>query len=134
MSKRIPVAVRRPRSIYAAANMLQNGYTVSEGARFAAVRERDGEGPWLLVHRRTGMMVASLLPASGKVTLAGLLRVIAAWEVATHLDMSWLDNLPACEPGTHERDIPRPNAATMARCVPELRTLAAIALKAHEAA
>ena len=128
MTKRIPVTVRRPRSHYAAANMLQNGYTTSEGARFAAVRARDGEGPWILVHRRTGMMVGSLLPASGKATLAGLLRVIAAWDAATHLDMSWLDSLPECEAGTHEEDIPRPDAADIARYVPEMRKLAAVAL------
>lgn len=128
MANRIATTVRRPRSLYAPANMLQSGFTTSDTARFAAVRERKGEGPWLLVHRRTGMLVVSLLPAKGKATLAGLLRVIAAWESASHIDLSWLDELPECVAGTHEKDIPRPDAARMAKCVPELRTLAAQAL------
>lgn len=121
--KLVPVSVMRPRSVYAPANTTCPGYAPSAESRFAVVRDRPGEGPWLLVHRRTGMLVASLLPV-GKFTRTELLATIQAWDAATHLDMSYLDSLPQTVAGSHERDIPR-LPETSRGMVAELRTIAA---------
>lgn len=100
--KRYPVTVLlAPASIYVHAAREAQGYAPAPDARFAVVRDQAlPDGQWVLVHRRTGAKIESLLPArSRKLTMTDKLAVAAALYAATHLDWSPFDALPQT---THE--------------------------------
>lgn len=94
MARRIPIET----TILTNARRLKvEGYQAARGGRFAVIRHRKGEGPWIVVHVRTGVGVGSCLPASC-VSLADKLAACAKWEAATYLDWSAFDELPAIGP------------------------------------
>lgn len=91
-----------PATIYQHAARFGAGYAPTEKARFAVVRDGDDkQAPWVLVHRRTGARVGSLLPVHArKLTMTDMLAVASAFEAATHLDWSPFDSLPVTTPAT----------------------------------
>lgn len=89
-----------PATIYQHAAFYAEGFRPTASSRFGVVRERAGEGPWLLVHIRSGSRVGGLLPAlPRKLTLSDVLAVAAAFEAQTHLDWGPFDRLPEVQEG-----------------------------------
>lgn len=76
----------------------------TKDGRFAVIRHRKGEGPWIVVHLRTGVGVGSILPPRCT-SLADKLAVMQRWEAAPHLDWSAFDELPAIGPDS--TDMPK---------------------------
>lgn len=129
--KRVKVSVLlAPATIYQHAARVAEGYAVSADARFAVVRSDAHNCSWLLVHRRTGAPVASLLPTlRRKVTLRDLLAVCASWHAASHLEWDHFDRLPqTTRETTRVPDFDNRDAAM--RVGQEMRALAAQAVPA----
>lgn len=128
MPRKVKVEVlKAPLTIYQHAARMAQGYAPAEDARFAVVRE--GDGPWQLVHRRSGCAVESCLPAlPRKITMTEKLAVAAAWHSATHLDWSPFDGLPQCTHETKRDDIRFSDPAAAGRVAGDMRTLALQAL------
>lgn len=118
MARRIPIKT----TILTNARRLEvMGYKAARNGRFGVIRHRDGEGPWIVVHLRTGVGVGSCLPASC-VSLSEKLAAVAKWEAATHLDWSAFDELP--EIGPDSTAMPR---IDQAKAGPTVRAMAGLA-------
>ncbi|NBW08584.1 MAG: hypothetical protein EBR82_11220 [Caulobacteraceae bacterium] len=63
----------------------EKAYTTDAASRFAVVQPLNAPGVWILVHRRSGIRIQSLLP-SAKLSLAAALRYIAALDA---LEIDW---------------------------------------------
>jgi hypothetical protein len=100
MAKRLAVTVLlAPATIYQHAAVSSEGYAPAADARFAVVRAAGrSDGPWVLVHRRSGMLVESLLPPR-KFSRTDKLAVAAAFHACTHLDWTPFDAIPQVSEG-----------------------------------
>jgi len=123
MTRRIPYTGPVP---YMAGSRIEaKGYRPTPASRFAVVRVSK-DAPWLLIHCRTGMAVASLLPCTLKpLGLAEKLAVAGAWETLTHCDWTAFDSLPELGPSFNGKASLDPSAPGVANTVAEMRQLAA---------
>lgn len=122
MTKRIKFTGQTP---YMTARVTVQGYRPTAASRFAVARVSNG--PWDVLHVRSGMPVNSLLPALPRVlTLADKLAVAAAWEAQTHLDWSAFDALEELGPNFNGRQTMDPAKALST--VQAMRELAATVL------